>query len=182
MSQRHFFASSADLLGVFLRVESRDRFVFTLTGLFTTPQLQMFETGANLPTLHLPAEAQSSSCPTYLITLASSAINVRAVPQIRGGMRYAVDQLENPDSVTLTHGGLHASNVLISGRLATVSTSRTAKRIQSVFANAIASEFSRVQAFWVGPEAYRMLQEGCRLTFNVTASPEYDLERPPASA
>jgi hypothetical protein len=93
-----------------------------------------------------------------------------------------VYQLENPDCTTLTHGGLYSPDVLISGRIATASNTHAAKKIQSAFSNAIAKLFTRVNAFYVGPAAFELLQQGCRLTVNAAAPREYDLERPRANA
>jgi hypothetical protein len=112
----------------------------------------------------------------------SIPINVRSVPQRTGGVRYAIDQMENPDSITFSHGGFYSPDVLISGRVATISVTPTGKKLQSAFSNAIAKEFTRVNAFYVGPDAYERLRQGCRLTFNVDAPSEHDLERPRASA
>ena len=182
MPQRHFFASPDDLLSVFKRVESQHSVSFVLTGMFETSRFALFHTGAALPTLRSPASRQSIECPTYLVMPVSTPINVRSVPQRTGGARYAIDQLENPDSTTLTHGGFHSPDVLISGRVATVSGTPAGKKLQSAFSRAIAKQFTRVNAFYVGPEAYECLRQGCRLTFNVDAPPEYDLERPRVSA
>jgi hypothetical protein len=182
MSQCHFFASPDDLLRVFDRVESQHSISFVLAGMFETSQFAVFHAGAALPTLRSPAGRQSIECPTYLVMPVSTPINVRSVPQRTGGVSFAIDQLENPDSTTLTHGGFHSPDVLISGRVATVSVTPTGKKLQSAFSRAIAKQFTRVKAFYVGPEAYNCLQQGCRLTFNVDAPPEYDLERPRASA
>jgi hypothetical protein len=182
MPQRSFFASPDDLLSVFERVESRHSLSFVLAGMFETSQFALFHAGAALPTLRLPADRQSIGCPTYLVLWGSTPVNVRSVRQRTGGTRYAIDQLENPDSITLTHGGFHSPNVLISGRVATVSVTPTGKKLQSAFSNAIAKQFTRVNAFYVGPEAYELLRQGCRLTFNADTPPEYDLERPRASA
>lgn len=129
----------------------------------------------------LPAENQSSSCPTYLIAPISHPINVRPVPQLTGDIRYAVDQLDNPDSITLTHGGLFAPETLISGQIATASDTPMAKAIQSAFSNAISKLFTRVNAFYVGPIAAEMLARGCRLTFAVQSPPKYDLRSAPSN-
>jgi hypothetical protein len=182
MPQRNFFASADDLLSVFERVESRLSVSFVLARMFETSQFALFHAGAALPSLRLPASRQSSGCPTYLVGLSSTPVNVRSVPQRTGAVRYAIDQLENPDSVTLTHGGFHSPDVMISGRVATISATPTGKKLQAAFSNAIAKQFTRVNAFYVGPEAYELLRQGCRLTFNVDAPPEYDLEKPRASA
>jgi hypothetical protein len=182
MTQRHFFALPDDLLGVFKQVEARRPVSFVLTGLFETAEFAVFHSGAELPTLRSAASRQSVECPTYLVMPASASVNVRPVPQRKGGVRYAIDQLDNPDTTTLTHGGLHTANVLISGRVATVSTTPIGRQLQAAFSNAIGKLFGRVNAFYVGPRAMELLRGGCRLTQNALSPAEYDLQRPRASA
>lgn len=177
--QRHFFATPDDLLPVFERAEEKLGLVYSLTGLFESPRVTIIEAGAKLPSLNLPAEGSSTHNPTYLITSLGHTIDVRPVPQSAGGIRYAVDQLTNPDSVTFTHGGLFLPDTLISGRVATASDTPVAKAIQSAFSNAIGKLFTRINAFYVGPDAAEMLARGCRLTHAVQSPPEYDLRLAP---
>ncbi len=173
--QRHFFATPNDLLPVLEQAEKKLSLAYSLTGLFEFPHVTIIEAGAQLPSLNLPAEGSSANNPTYLITLSGHIIDVRQVPQSAGGIRYAVDQLTNPDSVTFAHGGLFSPDTLISGRVATVSDTPVAKSIQSAFSNAIGKLFTRINAFYVGPGASEMLGRGCRLTHAVQSPPEYDL-------
>jgi hypothetical protein len=90
-------------------------------------------------------------------------------------MRYAVDELINPDSITLSHGGFSSPEVLLYGRVSTASVSAVAKALYSAYANAIAKQFVRIQAFWVGPQAAEFLRKGCRLTIGAHSPKEYDL-------
>jgi len=182
MTQRHFFALPDDLLGVFERVESAYALSFVLAGMFETSHFDVFHAGARLPTLRVPASRQSIECPTYLVLPVSAPINVRSVPQRGGGTRYAIDQLENPDSITFTHGGLHSEGVLISGRVATISATPAGKQLQAAFSNAIGKLFGKVNAFYVGAGAMELFRQGCRLTQNASSPLEYDLQRPRASA
>lgn len=178
MTQRHFFALPDDLVEVFEQVESRRALSFVLAGMFETQHFEAFHAGAGLPTLRLPASRQSIECPTYLVLPVSTRVNVRSVPQRAGGTRYAIDQLENPDSVTLTHGGLYSEGVLISGRVATISSTVVGKQLQAAFSNAIGKLFGKVNAFYVGAGAMQLLRGGGRLTQNASSPPEYDLQKP----
>jgi hypothetical protein len=182
MTQRQFFATANDLQPVFERAEAKGPFRYALVGLFDTPQAKVFSSAPSLPSLGQPAASQSHACATYLITPAAVEVRVRPIPQVAGGVKYAVDQLENPDSATFTHGGLFAPAVFISGRIATASATPTAKRVHAAFSDAMGALFVRINAFYVGPEAHEFLQQGCRLTFNAAASRDYDLERPRAGA
>jgi len=175
MAQQQIFALPEDMLHVFELVEARHSLRYTLTGLFASAQVTSVLRGADIPSLHLPAANTSTLCPSYLVTHAQANPSVRGVPQQSGAVLYAIDQLQNPDSTVLTHGGLFSSDVLISGRVGTGSTSLVATQLQSSFATAITKVFTRVNAFYVGPEAVRLFQRGCRLTANVFSPAEYNL-------
>jgi len=175
MAQRQIFALPEDLLEVFELVEAKHPLRYTRTGLFDSSQITSVLCGADLPSLYLPAPNAATLCPSYLVTYAEASPGVRPVPQHGGALRYAIDQLQNPDSTVLTHGGLFTSDVLISGRVGTSSTSSVASQLQSSFAAAISKVFTRINAYHVGPGAVRLLQRGCRLTQNVRSPAEYNL-------
>jgi hypothetical protein len=149
---------------------------YTLTGLFEWPDLSAVAKGEQIPTLWEMAKSPSAiNCPSYLVTPADVPVQVREVPQISGGTRYAVDQLINPDSIALSHGGLFSAEILLCGRVGTVSDSPIAKALLRACLNAIAKEFVCVKAFWVGPQAVELLHHGCRLTIGADSPKEFDL-------
>ena len=181
--QRQFYATADDLMTVFATVERKHQLTYTLTGLFETRALIGVELGADIPSLQAPAPSDSAmSCPTYLVTPTGTPVNVRDIPQNRGGVLYAVDQLENPDSITLSPGGFFRRDVLLSGRVATASDSRIAARLYRAFAGAIDKHFVRVRAFRVGPQAFEQFQAGCRLTSSAASPKEFDLAADAADA
>jgi len=175
MTQRHFFALPDDLFPVFEAVEGKTAVSYTLAGIFDTPDLSSVHTGQALPSLNLPASGSSVNCATYLVTPVDVAVQVRPIPTAFGPTRFAIDQLFNPVSVTLIHGGFDANLTLISGRVATASGVPQAVRLQSAFTNAIGKLFKRVNAYWVGPKAMEHFQRGGRLTHNASSPSEYDL-------
>jgi hypothetical protein len=149
--QRLFFATAEDLLAVFDRVEARRRLAYTLTGLFETPELRTAPSGAAIPTLHSPApHAGAIAGYNYLVTAADDPVVVREVPQRRGGVRYAVDQLANPRSVALMPGGPYPPDVRLYGRVGTASDAEFSVRLYRAFATAIGELFRRVGAYYVG--------------------------------
>jgi hypothetical protein len=173
---RHFFATADDLLPVFDLVERKYRLAYTLTGLHVSPELCAVTKGADIPTLRDVMEAPNAiACPSYLVTIEGAAVQVREVPQQSGGIRYGVDQLINPDSITFSHGGFFSPDILLYGRAGTASDSAVAKKLFRVFSSAIAKEFERVKAYWVGPRANELLRKGCRLTIGANSPKEYDL-------
>lgn len=174
--QRMFYATADDLLPVFERVEKRHSLAYTLRGLFESPTLITVLSGAAIPTLRAPAPMSSaSSCHQYLATPSTAQVRLREVPQVRGGNRYTFDQATTPDSVEVTPGGFYRPEVLLYGRVATISTTAFSKQVYRAFASAIAAQFVRIRAFYVGPQAAELFHRGCRLTIGADSPPEYDL-------
>jgi hypothetical protein len=177
--QRLFFATAEDLLAVFDRVEARRRLAYTLTGLFETDELRTAPIGAAIPTLHSPApDAGAIVGYQYLVTAADDPIIVREVPQRRGGVRYAVDQLANPRSVALMPGGLYAPDIRLYGRVGTASDAEFSVRLYRAFATAIGESFRRVGAYYVGRQAEGLWRGGQRLTIGADSPRDYDLADP----
>jgi len=173
---RQFFATADDLLPVFDQIESKQLLAYTMAGLFAEPNLTRVARGASMPTLRERlTNPNASNSPQYLVSPVHVPVAVREVPQYSGGIRYAVDQLINPDSVVLSHGGFFRPEILLYGSVGTASDSPVATALYRAFANSIAKLFSRVRGYWVGPEAVELVRRGCRLTIGADSPQEYDL-------
>jgi hypothetical protein len=172
----HFFASANDILPVLEQVDSRHSLIYTPMGLFESPKVLVVTQGVNIPTLKVNVPGPNAlHSQRYLVTPADVVVQIREVPQTSGGLRYAFDQLINPDSIEFTPGGFYSSEILVYGRVGTVSDSKIAKALYRSFANAIKKQFVRIRAFWVGPQAEKLLHQGCRLTAGAQCPREYDL-------
>jgi hypothetical protein len=112
-----------------------------------------------------------------LVVDRGTAIVIRDVPQHAGGIKYAIDQLNNPDSTVLWPGGMHGSDVLISGRIATTGLTSAAKELQREMIRAVTKDFRRIGTFWLGPDALRLFEAGARLTMATQMPSSYDLRR-----
>jgi len=174
--QRHFYATRNDLLPVLETFDRKHGVAYTLIGLLDSPALTTVHSGSAIATLDKPAPLSSASFGyQYLITPVEQGVVVREVPQRAGGIRYAVDQLANPISITFQHGGFFAEDILLYGRVATCSNHPTSAKLHRAFASAVAKHFARIRAFYVGPEAEGLLRRGCRLTIGADSPREYDL-------
>jgi len=174
--QRPFFATADDLIPVFERVEAKHRLIYTLCGLHPTREQSSVSSGVAIPTLRSPAPFPNAiSCPAYLVTAAGHPITIRDIPQKSGGIRYAIDQLVNSESIIIQPGGIYPPGVLLHGRVGSASSSDFSKQIYRAFTSAISKYFQSVQAFYVGPQAYELWQSGYRLTPAVQSPREYDL-------
>lgn len=173
-----FFATADDLLPVLLGVEAKHKVVYTLLDHVYEPRAVHFRTARDLPTLFQPQPYESAvGGPAYLVTEAGRDVVLRQLSRYEAKDRWSVDQLVNPDSTVLRHGGLFKENVLLSGEVRTAYKATVALRIQRAFDAAIRKHFIKIQAFYVGSAAEALLDSGCRLTAAEQCPPEFDLRR-----
>jgi hypothetical protein len=174
-----FHATADDLLPVLLSVEAKHAIVYTPCGHIHQPTTEHYRTALDLPTLFQPQPYESAVAgPAYLITLAGVEVVLRELSRFEGKDRWAVDQLANPDSTILLHGGMFKENVLLQGEIRTAYKTTVAQRLQRAFDAAVRKHFVKIQAFYVGPAAEALLDSGCRLSAAEQCPPEYDLRRP----
>ena len=173
-----FFATPEDLLPVLLSVETRHHLSYTPCGHIDKPMIESFGTARELPTLFLPAPNESAVAgPSYIVTESTATIVLRELSPYLGKERWAVDQLENPNSTVLRHGGFYGEHLLLRGEVRTAYKSPVATRLQRAFDTAIRNAFVKVKAFYVGKQAEALLDAGYRLTAAKKSPPEYDLQR-----
>jgi hypothetical protein len=174
-----FFATSDDLLPVLLGVEARLKVQYTRMGHAASPAiLSSFRTARDLPTLFTPAQHESSVAgPMYLITMADAGVSPRQITPNHSQTQWAIDQLNNPDSTVLRHGGLYAERILLRGEIRTTSTSAIASKLQRAFDAAIRRTFVKIKACYVGERAEKLLDSGYRLTVAAQSPIEIDLRR-----
>jgi hypothetical protein len=179
--QRHFYALPEDLVGIFDLVEASQPLRYTPIETLASAMPKSVLNGARLPTLNAPPPADSASSGySWLVTCRDREPVGRRIELNSGGVRYAFDQLENPDSIELLPGSRHQSGAILYGRIATGSDSATSRRLFGLFKLAIGKRFRNINAFWVGPKAEEAWRQGARLTIGLASPQEYDLREPHA--
>ena len=113
----------------------------------------------------------------YLIFDKGLSILIRSVPQRRGGIKYAIDPMENKPTMVLHVGGLLGSQRLISGDISVATGDKKADEIYALFAKEIRRSFEKIRSYYVGPEAVKLLDQGFRLTPTEKSPEAYDLRR-----
>lgn len=176
MTRVYFFATKDDLLLVLGWLEAKMSVKYTRRGMLPGPEPEVWKSGADIPGLGRAAGDQAVSCDFFLIVDAPSAVNVVSRPMLNGERRYDVEQPGNPDSVLLNVGGEWDDGSLISGSVMTISQSNISQGLMRAIHNGVKKHFTRVRAYWVGPEALVWLRSGKRLTYAVQSPPEYDLK------
>src|SRR4051812_47589780 len=180
---RHFYALPEDLLVVFAAIEKDRQLRYTPMGVFEDSTVPSVQNGALLPTLRDPPPSTSAiSGHRYLVTRHEVVPSARRISLSTCGTRYAIDQLNNPDSMELLPGSWHSSRAILYGRVGTCSESATSRQLFSYFKRAIGKHFRKINAFWVGPQAETAWKQGARLTGGLSSPPENDLREPSADA
>ena len=88
--QRHFYATSEDLLPVLETVERKHSLAYTLGGSIESSKLTTVYSGAAIPTLASPApHPNASGGYRYLVTPADVQAVIREISQRAGGIGYA---------------------------------------------------------------------------------------------
>jgi len=113
--------------------------------------------------------------PTISIAGQEITVDRRHLKAVVGLERFSIDQLVNPDTITFTAGGLWNGEILLHGRFGTASESKSSQELLKRFGDAIATEFTKINAFYVGSNALELLKRGTRLTIAEQSPREFDL-------
>ena len=133
-----FFALKDDLVPVFELVEAKGSLKYARTGNFLAREFQggAFDSGTKIPNLGIADADSSIACEDYLVCKPETPINIRRLQGV-SGERVCVDQLVNPDSITICPGGTWRDEAIIAGRIDVVSEvvyrSRRQGHVEAVF-------------------------------------------------
>lgn len=114
---------------------------------------------------------------SYLVFEKGLSITVRSIPQRSGGIKFAVDPMENIHTMVLHTGGLNDHGRIIAGDISVATGSQAGEGIYSLFAKEIRRKFEKIRSYYVGPEALKLFDNGVRLTPTAKSPEAYDLAR-----
>jgi hypothetical protein len=167
-----------DLLQVLEAVESNGNVEYVRTGgQLTAPSLTVVGHGKDIPNLGKATSETGNFCDTFLVCKSELEIVPRSL-RVLGQERFFIDQLYNPNTVTLTPAGMWNPEILLAGRVATASDSQESQKLLKRFHSAFRRRFVKIDAYWVGHRALEVLQSGKRLTDAVQSPSECDLTIP----
>ena len=175
--QMMFFATISDFEAIMKSLEEQLSIKYYKTGLLDSDRVPTYDSIFEIPNLGHTKFGDWNSTDTFLILPINESLNVREVPQRIGGIKYAVDQKVNVDSIILNLGGIYdgAENVLIAGRVGTISEGSFAQNIYSIITKRIRKDFKKKESFYLGKDAEDKLKSGWRLVADVKFSKDYDL-------
>ena len=175
MKRINFFATKDDLLLVLRKLEASRPIKYTRAGQLVGPVPEIWKSGDDLPQLGKATGDQAVACDPFLVIDEDSTVHVESRRMFNGQERFDVYQYMNPDSIELRPGGEWTDGAIIPGDITTISTSPISQALMRSAHSAIKKHFTRVRAFWVGPEALVALRSGKRLTYAIQSPPAFDL-------
>ena len=172
------FATRTDLLALLGDVEAAQPVHYIEAGLLDTPTPAEYGSAREIPGLGTIQVPETNLGKFYLLAYTSIPFTVEPVPQRRGGTLYAVDQLKNPDSVSLHPGGQFDGRTVLAGTIGTCTGSEaSAALLRSIASSIRRRRWSKIKSDAVSPEAEIILDAGGRLTASLRFPREYDLQR-----
>ena len=169
------FATRADCEPFLQIIETTTALNYMRCGLFVKEELILYNTYLSIDDFGTTFQGAAVGENRYLIAPSDTQIQVRAVPQRKGGVLYAIDQWDNPTSIILQPGGRYRDKYVISGQLGTISDDPVSVNLYRSFLREIRKRFTYIGSYWVGPEALQLCKEGVCLTHDISASKDYCL-------
>jgi len=138
-----FFATKLDITEGLKSLESEYLLKYVRCGLFENENVEIYYSAFDIEGLGY-SETGSVSNQSYLVLDRNTQLNIRNVPQQRGGVKYAVDQMENKKSIVFSPGGLYGKDYIIFGRISTISSLPEGLKLFKVFTKKLTKGFSKV--------------------------------------
>ena len=174
----NYFASRNDLLKVLKAIEAKIDLHYIEAGMFDDTILGEYACAADVPWLAVPSRETDLGGRHILMGHAATLFKWRTVPQRRGGVRFAMDQRPNPDTLAIGPGGVVDDYMVLAGRAGFCSDdAQLAQKLLRRFRMTAVREWTRIKSYLVSPEAAALLDAGARLCADARSPKEYDLTR-----
>ena len=119
--QIFIFSDLEDLRSILHDFETNYNVQYYATGLFDNPDTPKYSSIFDVTNLGISNVGDWNLCLNLLVIDKSDSIKIREVPQRKGGIKYAIDQMINPRSILLKTGGAFKEGVLVAGAVGTIS-------------------------------------------------------------
>lgn len=175
----NFFCCKDDLLFIMQNIEKSVKLKYAAGGMYSSiNDVKLYTTLLDYEDLgiHRSGEHQDGF---FLVVEATSEITFEECRLFDGSIRYAVNQLKNPDSIIFHPGGLYKDKFLVHGQVSTIGTGSNARTLMKIFQKEIKRQCpKRSGGFYYYSEGVEHLyNNGVRLiTISVKSPTEYDLK------
>ena len=161
------FMTPGDLKQMLASAEGEVRLKYAECDTFRTRKVPVFRSVDEIPDLGKSRNGQAMQDYSLMLLRRWGWVKKKRYGTLKGETFYAVNQVENPDSVILDAGGLYQGGMIIRGTIGTASTSRWSLRMMEMFERQLKESTLYYRTFYVGKEAERLhREEGYRLITN----------------
>ncbi len=163
-----FFATKADIEPVLIFVDSEVKMQVCLAGMFDNQIPITYAKLLDIPDYGYTFRGDWNTGNRYLLIPSGIPVNVREVPQVKGGIKFVIDPLVNLTSATRTLGGVFQTkpNIIVCGKMFESSGTEFGITVFKLFAKAIKKQFTLIDDSYVGDEARKKLHLGWRLVID----------------
>jgi hypothetical protein len=168
-----FYATKNDLLPVLSSIEKNFEIRYIQTGLVDQNMPIIYNDSGSINDLGIASYESAIRCTRYLIFPKYENVKISELP----GQRKVIDQMLNPNTVEFSPGGIWQDDILLYGRFASASNSSFSISLMKLLHFNIKKNYTKIRAYYVGPEAEKMLDAGKRLTIAAQSPSTFDLRR-----
>lgn len=176
-----FFATPSDIAPALRRFETNAPLKFIETEMLSTPNRAIYLASSEIPQPGIATYERGSGSKTYMVSHRDTKNHLHTFQADDGRRRWLLRNGDNEETVLLTLAGIWPkTGTLLPGNMNTLHETRVAQELMRWFVSALKKEqFTKVDLWWLGPEALAMLRAGKRLTTTAEQSPpEFDLKLP----
>ncbi|PVD50033.1 hypothetical protein DC498_22195 [Terrimonas sp.] len=173
--QLYYFADAVDMDPIFKKFEQIESVQYFQAGMFDLNFTPIFTSIFEYKDLGKVSSGDWNHTDSFLIIQKENHINVREVPQKKGGYKFAIDQMNNPKSIVFKVAGILKDGILVGGYVGTISNDEDSLKLFKSLTLLIKKEFKKIGNFYVGKDAQQKLASGWRLVTNEKSPKEYDL-------
>lgn len=173
----YIYGTQNDMRSYVLLLEKETKFKYSLAGLLDSDETREYNSLIDFSDLGIASADSGTFCKRFLVCYAYKEIEIRQVPQHKGGIKIAIDQLKNPETIIFQPcGELKDKNAIIEGTISTTANSGIGVEIFNIFKKTLRKIFIKYQSVYIGHEAMQLKESGWRLTSGIGSSPELDIK------
>ena len=170
-----FFSTASDISQIIKSIEKEFSIKYFEMGLFDTKSKDPYISISEISNFGFPKVGDWNKDLRLMVIPKSLSLVIREVPQKKGGIKFAIDPLENQNSICFQFGGIYQDGILLGGSCGTFFLNDFSLQIFKDFSMKVKKNFKRIGTFYVGKEAEEKLKKGWRLVTNENSPKEYDL-------
>ncbi len=163
-----------------IKIEKTKKLKYILCGNYLNKENKITDitylSALEIPNIGRATGSQPVQCDSFLVVTQENEVIADDFLDNKDRIRFSIDQRQNPGSIVMRLGGLWNEETIISGSITTIHKTKEAQQIMKLFYNEI-KKFHKVKAYFAGPKAYSLFQNGNRLACAAIESPaEFDLK------